>query len=80
MLTLVATFGLAFSALLISASARPQVLQPRQQSYASQINATRVSSAPVVLDVSINGGGRNATAPLLYGWMFEDINVGISIR
>lgn len=74
MLTSLATFGLALSSLVGTTIARPQVLQPRQQSYAGQINGTRVSSAPVALDVSINGGGRNATAPLLYGWMFEDIN------
>jgi hypothetical protein len=78
MLTSTATFGLALSSLLTCTIARPQVLERRQESFASQINGTRVSNAPVALDVSINGGGRNATAPLLYGWMFEDINVRIT--
>jgi alpha-N-arabinofuranosidase len=32
------------------------------------------SSAPVSLNILTNTGRRNATAPYLYGWMFEDIN------
>lgn len=80
MLTSTATLGVALSSLLTGATARPQFLQARQQSYASQINGTRISTAPVALDVSINGGGRNATAPYLYGWMFEDINVRATLH
>ena len=40
------------------------------------INATQQNgtNSSVVLDLSVNGGGRNKTAPLLYGWMIEDIN------
>jgi alpha-L-arabinofuranosidase len=34
---------------------------------------TNTSSA-VSLDISTKSGTRNATAPYLYGWMFEDIN------
>lgn len=78
MLTSIATLGLALSSVLTCTIARPQVLERRQESFASRINGTRVSSAPVALEVSINGDGRNATAPLLYGWMFEDINVRVA--
>lgn len=40
------------------------------------IDATSSDNSPVVLDVSVNNvAERNDTAPLLYGWMFEDINV-----
>ena len=41
------------------------------------INLTSASNEPVALSVSTLGGVRNATAPLLYGWQFEDINVRI---
>ena len=45
-----------------------------------EIDATSPDNSPVVLDVSIkNTDGRNATAPLLYGWMFEDINVSLGL-
>jgi hypothetical protein len=51
---------------------------PRQLSGGQYINDTQFGniSTSVQLDISINGGGRNKTAPLLYGWMFEDISVG----
>lgn len=32
------------------------------------------SSSAVSLDILTKTGTRNATAPYLYGWMFEDIN------
>lgn len=32
------------------------------------------NSSPVSLDILTKTGKRNATAPNLYGWMFEDIN------
>lgn len=42
------------------------------------IDATSCDNSPVVLDVSVkNHAERNDTAPLLYGWMFEDINVSL---
>ena len=41
------------------------------------INLTSANDEPVALSVSILGGRRNATAPLLYGWQFEDINVRV---
>ena len=46
----------------------------RQENATPYINATFSNVTQVALDVSVNGGGRNATAPLLYGWMFEDIS------
>ena len=46
-------------------------------SYVNFINDTRNNAAHVELKISTLGGGRNATAPLLYGWMFEDISVCI---
>ena len=51
-------------------------LQARQAtSYVNYINQTRNNDNNVELKISTQGGGRNATAPLLYGWMFEDISV-----
>lgn len=41
------------------------------------INATRFDTSEVGLQISINDGQRNATAPLLYGWMIEDISHSI---
>ena len=42
---------------------------------AKAINATNPNAANVDLCTSTKGGCRNKTAPLLYGWMIEDINV-----
>lgn len=43
---------------------------------AGAIDAASPDNSPVVLDVSVkNVAERNDTAPHLYGWMFEDINV-----
>lgn len=40
------------------------------------IDATSPDNSPVVLDISLkNVAEQNDTAPHLYGWMFEDINV-----
>lgn len=47
-------------------------LQPRVYINETQFNST---PTPVVLEIWQNGGGRNQTSPLLYGWMFEDISV-----
>lgn len=33
------------------------------------------STTQVSLDINVNGGGRNNTSPILYGWMIEDISV-----
>lgn len=43
------------------------------QSTASSPNAAQSSGAGVSLSISTSGQ-RNKTAPLLYGWMFEDIS------
>lgn len=44
-------------------------------SYMTHINATRNSSAPVVLNIDTKDTSkRNATAPYLYGLMHEDIS------
>ncbi len=46
-------------------------VQRRQSNTGYQyINYTQFhgSNEPVTVGVSVNGGGRNATAPLLYGW------------
>ncbi|ETN40300.1 uncharacterized protein HMPREF1541_04576 [Cyphellophora europaea CBS 101466] len=32
------------------------------------------NDGPVTVDIGLNAGGRNQTAPMLYGWMFEDIS------
>jgi hypothetical protein len=43
------------------------------------IDATSCDNSPVVLDISVkNRIARNNTAPMLYGWMFEDINVSLT--
>lgn len=52
---------------------RPHAL--RQESYSPHINGSFTNVTNVNLAVSTQTGERNATAPLLYGWMFEDINV-----
>ena len=41
------------------------------------INGTVDNDLPVALNISTKAEGRNATAPLLYGWMIEDINHSI---
>jgi hypothetical protein len=38
--------------------------------------STSPPSKPVSISISTTGGGRNATSPILYGWMIEDISVG----
>ena len=52
-------------------------LRSRQDGPAGYINATDSGNGQVKLSISTQGGGRNATAPLLYGWQYEDINVCI---
>ncbi len=44
-------------------------------SEAKAINATDTNASNVDLQISTKANGRNETAPLLYGWMIEDINV-----
>ncbi|KAL9595197.1 MAG: hypothetical protein Q9219_006591 [cf. Caloplaca sp. 3 TL-2023] len=41
------------------------------------INATRPDDSKVGLSINVGTGQRNATAPLLYGWMIEDISHSI---
>ena len=53
-----------------------EIIHPRQVIFPNYINATNSSNSDVALQITTRGGGRNATAPLLYGWMFEDISVG----
>ena len=78
MLNLLLCAGLAVSLLGSRVAARNVHQLPRQLSGGQYINDTQFGnvSTSVQLDISINGGGRNKTAPLLYGWMFEDISVG----
>jgi hypothetical protein len=70
--------GLVASLLGSCVTARNIDRLPRQLSGGQYINDTQFGniSTSVALDISITGGGRNKTAPLLYGWMFEDISVG----
>ncbi|RDW71039.1 hypothetical protein BP6252_07602 [Coleophoma cylindrospora] len=68
MLTLSGTVALL--SLLGTAVAGPK--RPRQLSHDGPF--TNSSTAPVSLNILTKTGTRNATAPYLYGWMFEDIN------
>lgn len=76
MLNLLLSAGLAAFLLGSWVTARNIDRVPRQLSGGQYINDTQFGniSTSVQLDISINGGGRNKTAPLLYGWMFEDIS------
>lgn len=61
----------ATAALFELASAGPK------KSRATDTSASTIShanSSTVSLNIRTKTGHRNATAPLLYGWMFEDIN------
>ncbi|KAL9105728.1 MAG: hypothetical protein Q9227_009141 [Pyrenula ochraceoflavens] len=54
---------------------RHRKLNQRQTySYSPGINGSFTNVTNVDISVSTQSGARNATAPLLYGWMFEDIN------
>jgi alpha-N-arabinofuranosidase len=63
-------FLLAIAAFSGLASAGPKL--PRSREILPR-KVTNTSSA-VSLSILTNTGTRNATAPNLYGWMFEDIN------
>lgn len=76
MLNLLRVAGISAFLLGQIVECRSRSLVPRQASYAKYINATYSNVTEVELQISVNGGGRNETAPLLYGWMFEDISVG----
>ncbi|KAK5258904.1 hypothetical protein LTR20_005855 [Exophiala xenobiotica] len=56
--------------------ARSVVRTPGKRQSFDFINITQYNSTPSPVEVSIalNAGGRNQTAPLLYGWMHEDIS------
>ena len=56
--------------------AKRDIIRPRNGP-GGLINGTSANNGAVSLNVLTLGGGRNATAPLLYGWQFEDINVCI---
>ena len=68
--------SLLFTGWVTANPATREIIRPRQVIYPNYINATNSSNGEVALQVSTQSGGRNATAPLLYGWMFEDISVG----
>ncbi|KAI9719501.1 MAG: hypothetical protein M1828_006208 [Chrysothrix sp. TS-e1954] len=44
-----------------------------ETAFQNRINVTNATT-PVTLDITTQSGQRNKTSPLLYGWMFEDIN------
>ena len=75
MLTSLVVIAAAVGALIGDVEARSVRKQPRQASYAKYINGTSTNVGNVELEISTQGCCRNATSPLLYGWMFEDINV-----
>ena len=50
-----------------------------ETAFQNRINATHATS-PVTLNITTQSGTRNKTSPLLYGWMFEDINVQVSTQ
>ncbi|OAP61974.1 hypothetical protein AYL99_04177 [Fonsecaea erecta] len=62
--------------LSITSWARSTVRSPTKRQSFEFINATQYNSTtgPVEVSISTAGGGRNQTAPLLYGWMHEDIS------
>lgn len=68
----------ALSAALVSSLVTASPLSEREFHLSNRdtplVNVSN-SSATVALDISVNGEGRNDTAPLLYGWMIEDISV-----
>ena len=53
----------------------------RKASYISVTypSSTTANDTSVELSILTKSGERNKTAPLLYGWMFEDINVRVAI-
>lgn len=58
---------LACSGLAVAGPKRPRAGPIESRQYSN-------SSAGVSLDILTKTGVKNATAPYLYGWMFEDIN------
>lgn len=60
----------AFSEFAVAGRKAPRAGPVYSRSSNSSVNAT----AAVSLDILTKTGIRNATAPYLYGWMFEDIN------
>lgn len=75
MLPLIAVAALATVCTPSFVESATHSLSRRTASDIKYINATFTNVTSVDLNVSVNGGGRNKTAPFLYGWMFEDINV-----
>ena len=70
---LTSNLALACTTFFGFASASPSLLTPRQAEDPSKnyINVTDEKSNDVVLEIPTKAMGRNATAPLLYGWMIE---------
>jgi hypothetical protein len=60
------------TALIGLAHAGPK--RPRADASTYNNVSSNSNSSAVALNIRTKTGQRNATAPLLYGWMFEDIN------
>ena len=74
MLKLVAALAVA-AGLYDGAGAKNLPLAKRQEAHAGYINVTASNVSSVSVNVLTKTGQKNDTAPLLYGWMFEDISV-----
>ena len=48
--------------------------------YPRQVTNGTNGTSNVALQISTKDSGRNATSPLLYGWMIEDISVRVSCK
>lgn len=77
LLLALAAAAVTFSRFVDSRLPIRQALAARQGAASPHINGSFTNATCVSLAVSTQTGKRNATAPLLYGWMFEDINVWI---
>ncbi|KAI9814218.1 MAG: hypothetical protein M1827_003384 [Pycnora praestabilis] len=72
---LAAVIGFATLSSASSSRRRPRQATPASLgAYAQGINGTNSNFTNVDLQITTQSGERNATAPLLYGIMFEDIN------
>jgi alpha-L-arabinofuranosidase len=74
--------ALTWALTLLPLTSAHRIILPRQSGETdlegiNHVNYTFYNSTPGPVSVSLdlaNPAGRNATAPLLYGWMFEDIS------
>ena len=62
--------------LIISIAALAGINPVISTAEAKAINATNSNTTNIDLHISTKEGSRNETAPLLYGWMIEEINMG----